>query len=314
DPTGLNTNEYDGYFVIESSTETLSVPWYMLPRKSSNLTRSRALRFSADGTARTKIVNKGMGIATNEAFTLLALSERLPPPSGPEDPTIDLKAVGVRTSPVPAAVCGPTNSFVIEVAFHLWETSALPIPLIQQVNIDLTGDGVTDYRLFNGDFLLLDPLTPGIDGRNVSLVADPDSFLSAFFFVENATNTKNTVLTACAEQLGLTSADFGTKEVSMAFETYSAFFDPADAEPRDRIEPVKFVLGAERYTAEVEDVEPYEVGYLEVTDHGTEGPNLGILLLTNSDRGEENRGGATPETEALIFSPSREVLSWANKN
>ena len=45
-------------------------------------------------------------------------------------------------------------------------------------------------------------------------------------------------------------------------------------------------------------------GNLDVYDFGLfpgNSPELGLMLFTNGDRGAGNRGGATKDTEALLF-------------
>jgi hypothetical protein len=47
-------------------------------------------------------------------------------------------------------------------------------------------------------------------------------------------------------------------------------------------------------------------GALEIYDYGPwpgNTPELGVMLITNGDRGTGNRGGATQATEALLFTP-----------
>ena len=73
-------------------------------------------------------------------------------------------------------------------------------------DIDTDQDGEADYAVFN--FELAGDLT---DGRNVVFVDELDGDDdTGFFFTDHATNSANTVLTICAEQIGLTGDDFFT--------------------------------------------------------------------------------------------------------
>ena len=60
----------------------------------------------------------------------------------------------------------------------------------------------------------------------------------------------------------------------------------------------------ERFYGFTGDVAGGDSGSLEVYDFGPFPGNtdeLGLMLFTNGDRGAGNRGGATQETEALLF-------------
>ena len=297
-PANLSATEYDGYVVVEDDTDEVHVPWYMIPRKSAKVVGSKALLFDEEGVAKTELINIGNGPANLNAFSLMAISGDLPPAvPGSQNPVIDLKAVGVRTIAVPAGFCSDNPSFLIEVAFNTWDPYTHLLPIIQSAFIDVSGDGVPDYEFFNGDFALLGG--DSLDGRSVSFVADlTTGTLGAFFFAEHATNTANTIITACAEQFGLTAEDLGTRVVTMFFRTTDFYFGGAGT---DRTAPVTFTLGAERYTTVAEDIPAFDYTRLTVTDHGTAGPDLGVLVFTNGDRGATNRGGATSDTEALIL-------------
>lgn len=301
-PDNLTTNEFDGYVVFESSDdEVISVPWHMLPRKSARVLASNNLYFGGSDTAQAPLINVGGGTANIDVFSLLAVSESLPPAApGEEVPVIDLKAVGIRTTQVPEGVCSENPSFTIELAFHLWQPNALLVPVTQRATFDFDQDGEIDYTFVNAD---LNRLTgaEGNSGQSLGLVIDAEGAGSAQFYATHATNSANTIITACAEQFGLTAEDFGTKEVSVSFSTSSAYFAPSLI--IDQTAPVSLVLGADRYSAEVEDLEGFASTKMTVTDNNTNGPDLGILVLTNGDRGPENRGGATPGSEGLIMSP-----------
>ncbi len=302
DPATLNATEFDGWLVFEDGIDTVSVPWHIIPRKSADVRANTKVRFRS-GEARVALNNRGVGPANNDAFTLLAVSDKLPPPVvGTEAPTPDLRAVGLRTIAVPAGFCSADPSFLVQLAFSSWRPQSHLLPVIFFAELDTDGDGDTDYEILNGDFFLLNQT---LDGRNLSLVFDVAAGTTgAFFFAEHATNTTNTVVTVCAEQIGMTAADLGTRSVTLSFGASDFYFGG----PGDAIPAVTFTLGAERYTADVDDLGPFERGTMTVTDNGGTGPELGIMLITNGDRGPGNRGGATPASETLLFAPRGTVL------
>ena len=62
----------------------------------------------------------------------------------------------------------------------------------------------------------------------------------------------------------------------------------------------------ERYVGTPTDFPGQSNGKLLVTDYGPfpgNTPELGVMLVTNGDRGAGARGGATQATEALLFTP-----------
>jgi len=60
----------------------------------------------------------------------------------------------------------------------------------------------------------------------------------------------------------------------------------------------------ERYFGLPEDIAGKSEGMLTVYDFGLfpgNSPELGVMLVTNGDRGSGARGGATQDTEAILF-------------
>ena len=295
DPAALTATEYDGYITVEDEDDDVNVPWHIVPRKSADVRGRKTFRIK-DGTAEIDLTNRGVGPANNDAYTLVAISNNIPSgPAGGQAPTPDLKAVGVRTTPVPAGFCSGDESFLLEVAFQSWEPQTNLLPVIFAATLDLDGDGTDDIELVNLDFGTF--TGGGLDGRSLSVATDLAAGTdSAFFFTTHATNTTNTVITFCAEQLGLTPEDLGS-EITATFSANDFYFGG----PGDELEPVTFTLGG-GLSATVDDIEAGGTGTMTVTDNGGTG-GTGILLFTNGDRGAGNRGGATPATEGQIFAP-----------
>ena len=109
------------------------------------------------------------------------------------------------------------------------------------------------------------------------------------------------MLRVCAEQVGLTLADFGTREIDANVLATDFYFGG----PGDQILGLTLVPGGERFQMELDTtIPPRSLGELVVHDRGatsTSSPDLGALLITNSDFGPGARGGTIWETEALIF-------------
>ena len=145
------------------------------------------------------------------------------------------------------------------------------------------------------------------DGRQLTWAVNvnPDSpdvgAAEAFFFAEHSTNTGNTVLVICGEQIGMNASNF--------FENVDASVLAQDfyyGGPGDLVEGLTVAPLGERFLGLPTDVpgNTNDADALEVFDFGPlpgNTPELGLMLVTNGDRGAGNRGGATQATEALLL-------------
>lgn len=321
DPALLNAQEYDGYLTFSSGDEEVHVPWQVLPRKSANLkTRGPGKRsfgsrgrpavdgyvmFRRQPEASYTIRNLGVGTAQNDFYSLVATSGVLPKGGvGEQAPTPDIRAVGVNTIPVPAGFCSAEESFLWTFAINTWErqTHLLPIKLI--VSLDTDQDGVFDYQVFNNDqsVFTTGALNTIDDGRQLTLSWNlNEGTIDAFFYAEHATNTANTVLTICAEQVGLTGTDMLSTNVDMQVEAFDFYFGgPGDVVSDITITP----LGEQYYVLDPVDVPGESSADVTVLDFGLWPGNTretGLLLFSNGDRGASDRGGAKESSEALLL-------------
>ncbi|HEX4885773.1 MAG TPA: hypothetical protein VFX05_16635, partial [Casimicrobiaceae bacterium] len=161
-------------------------------------------------------------------------------------------------------------------------------------------DGTDDYVVLNRDQSGLGTIT---DGRQLTWVVNlATGSASAFFYAEHSTNTGNTVLLICGEQIGLNATALLARQVGMAVEAQDFYFGG----PGDLIEGLVVTPLGERFYGEPNDVpgKTNDAAALKVYDYGAfpgNTPELGLLLITNGDRGAGRRGGATKATESLLF-------------
>jgi hypothetical protein len=306
-PAPLTISEYDGYITMDSGRQVIHLAWHVLPRKAARLLAGRSVQKTSASTRGAytllnsmEVNNTGVGMAQNEAYSLLALSPRLQAGGrGEGAPTPDLRAVGVKALEVPGGFCSASPSYVLTLAVNTWERQThANLPGIYVFNLDIDQDGSTDYIVFNGDAGLE---TGESQGQNVTWVLDAATGdMSAHFFTEHAMNTANTVLYLCADQIGrplprqeidasvvAIDAYFGGPGDSIAGVTFAPFGDAvAPSAPPDVPAGESDVMGA--------------VGFTEVSASPGE---RGLLVFTNSDRGPSSRGAATADTEALVFLP-----------
>jgi len=264
------------------------------------LPKDYTLKFDNNGVDDVKLQNKGVGTAQLAAYALLAISPDIPKGGvGQQSPTPDIRAFGVNTVPVPAGVCSANPSFVWEFAINTWERQAHLLPVSHLIWLDINQDNVDDYVILNRDFSGLNTIT---DGRQLTWALRlSNGSANAFFYAEHATNTGNTVLRVCAEQLGMTGADYGVNQVAAQLETQDFYFGgPGDLLPYVNITP-----GNEQYVASYGDIAPLKKSAITVYDLGVQTAGdtdqIGVLLFTNSDRGAGLRGGATQPTEAILL-------------
>lgn len=299
DPAALSAMEYAGYLTLTDrrSGEQVALPWHVLPRRAAEVTADTTRLPVGNGSIALR--NRGEGTAQNDAYTIVALSDEKPRgPAGGQAPMPDLRAVGVNTIPVPAGFCSAEPSFLWLFAFNTWDRQTHLLPVSHEIELDVDRDGIFDYVVLNRDLSGLGTLG---DGRQVSWVFDiAAGEAEAFFFAEHATNTGNTVLTICAEQIGLGEADLLATTVDARVITRDFYYGGGD----DVIEGLSITPLGEGLVGAAPDLEAGETGTLDITDFGPwpgNSPEFGVMLFTNGDRGEGNRGGATEDTEAPLF-------------
>jgi len=298
-PAALTFNEFDGYLQLDDGKHPIHLAWHVLPRKAAEVKGRDVLTFSKSGVDRVALNNIGVGTAQIDAYSLLAVSPNLPEgPEGGQAPTPDIRAVGVNTFPVPAGFCSGQDSFIWAFAINTWERQSHLLPVSHQVYLDTNRDGVDDYVILNRDLSGFGTIS---DGRQVAYALNlATGSASAFFFAEHSTNTGNTVLLVCGEQIGLTGTDMLATNVNVDIIAQDFYFGgPGDAVTGLTVTPL-----GERYFGIPEDLPGKTNGAVNVIDFGAFPGNtdeLGIMLFTNGDRGSGNRGGATQDSEALLI-------------
>jgi minor extracellular serine protease Vpr len=307
DPIPLTTNEYDRYLILGNGDQSIHLAWHVLPRKAARVVVGDQQQNPSGGpfnaiklTNSIGLTNTGVGTAQNEAYSLLALSPSLTECGrGKQSPTPDIKAIGVNSFEVDGGVCSASPSYIVALAVNTWKRQThANWPGIYQFNLDTNQDWTADYSVFNGGVGLEGGESTG---PNVTWVLDRQTEdISAVFYIEHATNTANTVLYFCGEQIGNGPPH---QEIDVTVEALDIYFGG----PGDVVSGITFAPLGERYRVSSlsdlpagESEEMAVVGLDSVADNSGD---LGLLLFTNSDRGPSLRGGATAATEALVFIP-----------
>jgi hypothetical protein len=108
------------------------------------------------------------------------------------------------------------------------------------------------------------------------------------------------VLYICGEQVGLTGTDMLNTHVDMTVFAQDFYYGG----PGDVVDGLTVTPLGEQFVGSAPDIPGNSNGNLTITDFGAfpgNSPELGVLLITNGDRGSGARGGATPDTEALLI-------------
>jgi hypothetical protein len=193
----LTALEFDGYVTVQSATETVAVPWHLLPHKAADNQIYEAGIDLVDHSGSFLIGNnKGATIGATELFALTGTSRKDYPstlPWGINLATPDLAAVGVRTIPISATASG----IQFAIATHDQRAHA-NYPLEVDVYVDTNNDGADDYVIYNsenGGF--------GASGQNlVNVVNLTTGTSSAYFYTDADLNSSALVLTAPLSALG----------------------------------------------------------------------------------------------------------------
>ena len=214
-PDALTLNEYDGYINFEGdggSTASIHMPWHVLPRGAGNIqsgVRQNGLNW---------VRNTGVAASYIDTYSLIGMSDRQPdaPVLGGNAAPADLRYVGVQTYPVPAGFCGAESSFVMSFAVNTWDRySHAAANIWIEADVDVDGDGLADYAIFNFDNSGGFSSAPS-DGRAVTWVYDLSTgSADAWFYATHETNSGNVVLTFCGDQIGLNANDFFTTSMGV---------------------------------------------------------------------------------------------------
>jgi hypothetical protein len=191
DASLLDLPEYDGFITINQGTDTVRLPWHVLPHQAHNVSAPASLAMGSNATAPLNMTNTGGSVAGSvDAFYLTGTSPQLPnstlPAEGDSFAIIDLKAVGVR------AVNISGGAFGLQFAVNTWGQRSHPnYPARISVFIDQDNNGSDDFEVWtqeSGAF--------ATTGQNITFVRKILSNTgSGFFFTDADLSSANAILT-----------------------------------------------------------------------------------------------------------------------
>ncbi|HYO81578.1 MAG TPA: S8 family serine peptidase, partial [Bryobacteraceae bacterium] len=215
--------EFDGYIELKDATETVRLPWQVLPHKAARVTPSASALTLAGGAATLSLTNVG-GAASGafDAFALTGTSAKYPasdlPRRGENYAIVDLKETGARLVDFSAGQPG------LQFAITTWGERATPThPAEFNIYVDTDGNGIPNFVVFNADSGVMTGSAP--TGENLvwvwplntsgGAVGGP----TAYAYSEADFNSANIVLTVPLSALGITPTTQITYTL-LAFDNY----------------------------------------------------------------------------------------------
>lgn len=180
---GLDTLEYAGLLNLSSGSESVNLPWHILPHKAANVAAGSS-SLALNGSPKPLPLSNAAGIISGltDVFSLTGTGTQFPPSKfpapGSDHAIINLRAVGVRLVCIDAA-CDLGAQFAVTT---FGQRSHPDVPAEFDVYIDVNNDGTPDLDIFNGDIgtgqngvFVVDIAAGTVSGPYFYTVADLDS-------------------------------------------------------------------------------------------------------------------------------------------
>ena len=242
----LQQVEFDGYVTISDATDSVHLPWQILPHKSAAVSTS-ATQLSLTKTDQVTLTNASpVNAGDVDVFTLTGVSppksKDIIPNPGDNHYIVDLKATGFR--PVQISAPGEVLAYGIQFAISTWDTRPTPLyPGGFNVFVDVNRDGKFDYVIYNseaGGF--------GSTGQCIVNVLDlKTGTTTAYFYCDGNFQSGNIILTVPLSALGLTL----DSEFSFEVDAYDNYFSGA---LNDAIYYMTSIVGSPKYYSDQDAV------------------------------------------------------------
>ncbi len=235
----LTIPEYDGYLALDApgTANDLTMPWQILPRAAGHV-RAPASVNLAGGPAIAMLSNSGANDTAVETFALIGTNPFVTasPGAGQNAPPMDLRYVGVRAFDG-TGVCDfdePVIQFAINTHQRITHSN---YPVEIDLVFDTNRDGRPDYVGFTAELGSF-----ASTGQNLFFVAPVGaSTATAYFYTDHPTNSANTVVTICGDQIGVRSPG---QQIDVSAYVYDNYFTGTEL---SYIEGMSTVIGAPRY-------------------------------------------------------------------
>jgi minor extracellular serine protease Vpr len=228
--------EFDGYLDIADATDSVHLPWHILPHRAAAVSPAAA-SVTLDQGAGTLALNNTSGALDGrlDVFSLLGTSGKVPNPQLPADgdniAVIDLRAVGARM----VGIGG--GQFGIQFAVNTFGQRSHPAyPAQFIIEIDTNRDGTAEFAVYNQE-----NGTFASTGQTLAVIQNlTTGAASAFFFADADLDSANVILTAPLSAVGLTPTTQFDFSVYAADNYFTGFVT-------DAIEGITYTAGAPRF-------------------------------------------------------------------
>jgi subtilisin family serine protease len=246
----LNTVEYAGYLTFASGTETVHIPWHILPHKAANVTpATTSVALNGNLTNLTLFNSNATVGGAVGVFSLTGTGTQFPasilPAPGSDYALINLQAVGVRV------VCADQacDTFAAQFAVNTFGQRSHPdYPAEFDVLIDVNNDGIPDLDVFNTDIGFI--TTGANSGQNGVFVVDlaANTASGPYFYTIADLDSADAILTIPLS--ALTTASGLSLGVSTPFTfTVDAFDNFYTGNLTDQIGPMQYELDMPKFYA-----------------------------------------------------------------
>lgn len=247
----LNSVEYAGYLSFTSGTESVHIPWHILPHKAATVQPTSTSVVLGGNPANLTLTNTGGAVGgLVDVFSLTGTGTQFPasvlPAPGSDYAVINLQAVGVRL------ICIVNDCSVLGAQFGITtfgQRSHPDVPAEFDVEIDVNGDGTPDLDVFNADIGF--ETTGFFSGQNGVFVADlaADTVSGPYFYTVADLDSANVILTVPLSALQTASGLQLTYSTPFIFDVL-AFDNYFTGNLTDSIGPMYYELDMpQAYTA-----------------------------------------------------------------
>jgi hypothetical protein len=287
DADPLDRHEFDGHILISSDIDQeASLPFHLLVRQAASpvLAIGSALPFEWGPIDQNfTIINQGFGTAQVDAFDLV-YSDKDDEEAryGVLQVASDIKTIGYRTIPLGEPGC----NYTVEFSFNTWERSTHVGH--HMFTAEIYPDGL------DGDFLTLAMLSYPFVAQTYVVLDATNASECTGFTTDHSSNTANTILRACSNDLLLEGKENFTVQ-------FRAFGYPLSLSTSFLSSPVELTFPEPRLFAPSYDIGSLET-FQEFNVKGEISPeSYGLQLVTNSFRDWNRTGAASSSTETLFL-------------